>query len=193
MLKIIKGNPWVMWPDSLVENFIDEPANKILDYEGNFDFILTFELPELVNEKSTLFSKLPSYFGVDIEVNGLTIILNEKERTAKYVFVDFTWKTNEKYVLEIIKRVNIITLKINGDILFNYEIETELSSDGISHIIFGAGNFPKNDFNLNYINVMLHKFEIIKEGVTISKHNFETFIHNKSFDETGNCNFIHKI
>lgn len=193
MLKIIKGNPWVMWPDSLVENFIDEPANKILDYEGNFDFILTFELPELVTEKSTLFSKLPSYFGVDIEVNGLTIILNEKERTAKYVFVDFTWKTNEKYILEIIKRVNIITLKINGDILLNYEIETELSSDGISHIIFGAGNFPKNDFNLNYINVMLHKFEINKEGVTISKHNFETFIHNKSFDETGNCNFIHKI
>lgn len=193
MLKIVKGNPWVMWPDSLVENFIDEPANKILDYGGDFDFKLTFELPELVTEKSTLFSKLPSYFGVDIEVNGLTIILNEKERTAKYMFVDFTWKPNEKYNLEIIQRNKIIIIKINGETLLNYQIETELSSDGISHIIFGAGNFPKNNFNLNYIDVMLHQFEIVKEGVTISKHNFDTFIHNKSFDETGNCNFIHKI
>lgn len=193
MLKIVKGNPWVMWPDSLVENFIDEPANKILDYSGDFDFILTFELPELVTEKSTLFSKLPSYFGVDIEVNGLTIILNEKERTAKYMFVDFIWMPNEKYNLEIIQRNKIIIVKINGETLLNYQIETELSSDGISHIIFGAGNFPKNNFNLNYIDVILHQFEIVKEGVTISKHNFETFIHNKSFDETGNCNFIHKI
>lgn len=193
MLKIVKGNPWVMWPDSLVENFIDEPANKILDYSGYFDFILTFELPELVTEKSTLFSKLPSYFGVDIEVNGLTIILNEKERTAKYMFVDFIWMPNEKYNLEIIQRNKIIIVKINGETLLNYQIETELSSDGISHIIFGAGNFPKNNFNLNYIDVILHQFEIVKEGVTISKHNFETFIHNKSFDETGNCNFIHKI
>ena len=193
MLKIVKGNPWVMWPDSLVENFIDEPANKILDYSGDFDFILTFELPELVTEKSTLFSKLPSYFGVDIEVNGLTIILNEKEGNVKYNFIDFTWSVNKNYNLEILNRNKTIILKINGEILLEYQIETELSSDDISHIIFGAGNFPKNGFNLNYIDVFLHKFEIIKEGVTISKHNFETFIHNKSFDETGNCNFIHKI
>ncbi len=52
MLKITKGNPWVMWPDSLVENFITDPANKILDYNGNFDFKLIFELPNLVNIKS---------------------------------------------------------------------------------------------------------------------------------------------
>ena len=193
MLRITEGNPWVMWPDSLVENFIPDPANKILDYNGNFDFKITFELPKLVKQKSTLFSKLPSYFGVDIEEYGLTFIVTENPQHSKYKFGDYSWKVGETYELIIQKKENTITLSINGVTIIKYQIETTLSSDSISHIIFGAGNFPKNNFNLNYIDVILHQFEIIKEGTTLSLHKFETFIHNKSFDETGNCNFIHKI
>lgn len=193
MLRITKGNPWVMWPDSLVENFIPEPANKILDYNGNFEFKLTFELPELVKQKSTLFSKLPSYFGVDIEEYGLTLIVSEKERNSKYKFGNYTWRTNEKYVLNIQKKENTLILSINDVIIIKHHIETELSSDGISHIILGAGNFPKNGFNLNYIDVILHEFIIKKEDSMMCEHRFESFIHDKSFDETGNCNFIHKI
>lgn len=193
MLKITKGNPWVMWPDSLVENFIKDPANKILDYNGNFDFRLIFELPSLVKTKSTLFSKLPSYFGVDIEEYGLTFIISETNRESKYKFSDFTWEIDKKYQLNIQKRGNSLTLSIDDNQIIEHVIETELSSDNISHIIFGAGNFPKNNFNLNYIDVTLHEFEIKKEDSIMCSHKFETFIHNKSFDETGNCNFIHKI
>ena len=47
MLRIEKGNPWAMWPDNLVDNFIDNPANKIFDYEGNFMFHLVFELIDM--------------------------------------------------------------------------------------------------------------------------------------------------
>ncbi len=97
------------------------------------------------------------------------------------------------YDLIIQKRDSSLTLSINGAIIIKHYIETTLCSDNISHVIFGAGNFPKNNFNLNYIDVILHQFEIIKEGTVMSLHKFETFIHGKSFDETGNCNFIHKI
>lgn len=77
--------------------------------------------------------------------------------------------------------------------MFNEFLKNKLASDDISHIIFGAGNFPKNDFNLNYFPVILHNVEIVKEKELISKHDFEIFIHDKSLDLTNNCNFIYKI
>ena len=65
--------------------------------------------------------------------------------------------------------------------------------DNSPHIIFGAGNFPKNDFNLNYTDLDLHEF--ILKGIigVISHHTFEEFIFDKSVDISGNLNFIHKL
>jgi hypothetical protein len=84
MLKINKGEPWVMWPDKMVANFIEYPANKIFEYDGNYKFILTFELNEDIVSKSTLFCKLPSYLGIDLELNGITFIVTETNMDTMY-------------------------------------------------------------------------------------------------------------
>lgn len=193
MLKINKGEPWVMWPDSMVTNFIEYPANKIFEYDGNYKFILTFELNEDIVSKSTLFSKLPSYLGIDLELNGITFIVTEIDMNTVYEFKNYIWQSNKEYKLVIEKINNKINILINNEVMFEYVIKNKIASDNISHILFGAGNFPKNGINLNYTNVTLHQLEIIKENSLICKHEFKTFIHNKSFDETDNCNFIHKI
>ena len=86
MLKIEEGKPWVMWPDILVANFIDYPANKILDYDGNFVFKIKFELTKPIKKKSTLFSKLPSYFGIDLEEYGLLLIVTDNTKKTDYLF-----------------------------------------------------------------------------------------------------------
>jgi hypothetical protein len=193
MLKIDAGEPWVMWPDMLVANFIENPANKILDYDGDFRFILKYELINPVTKKSSLFSKLPSYFGVDLEENGLTLIITDITGNTDYVFANFTWEVSKIYTLLLLKENNILKIIINNVDILQYKIKDNLAKDDISHIIFGAGNFPKNGFNLNYFSFILHYLLIEKEGIKISEHNFDNFIHNKSFDITNNCNFIHKI
>lgn len=193
MLRIEQGKPWVMWPNSLVDNFIEFPANRILDYSGDFKIQITFELEKIVNQKSTLFAKLPSYFGIDLEEKGISLLVTPHGKLTKYIFAEFLWELNVIYNLVIDKHNNIITILVNSKPLITFTIEDKLSSDTNSHIILGAGNFPENDFNLNYLEVVLHKFYILKDNNLISKHNFNTFIHNKSFDETENCNFIHKI
>lgn len=193
MLKIEKGNPWVMWPNNLVNNFIDDPANKIFDYDGKFNFILEFEITEPIIDKSSLFAKLPSYFGVDIEHLGLTLIYTTEDGKSEYKFLNYEWKLNKKYVLVISKNDNILKYEIDGLVIFETKINQKLKGDDISHIIFGAGNFPKNGFNLNYISVILYKVSISKDDIIISNHSFDKFIHNKSYDSTENCNFIHKI
>lgn len=193
MLKIKEGEPWVMWPNNLVDNFIDFPANKIFDYDGNFDFKMVFEFETPIRKKCALFSKLPNYVGVDLVEHGFTFIFTDETNNSEYIYTDYKWEINTKYHLHVKKRKNVISLYINGSLIFNEFITKKLASDDVSHIIFGAGNFPKNDFNLNYFSVILHSVEITKEKDLISKHDFEKFINNKSFDVTNNCNFIYKI
>ena len=193
MLRINKGNPWIMWPDGIVENFIENPANKIFDYNGNFTFKLTFSLPNNITEKSTLFSKLPSYFGIDLEENGMTLIVTYDNKETGYLFINYWWEINKSYELVIEKKDNMLNVLVNREKIITFILQGKLASDNTSHIIFGAGNFPKNNFNLNYLEVELEKLQVFQEDALISEHDFDVFIHNKSLDKTNNCNFIHKI
>lgn len=193
MLKIEYSEPWVMWVDSVVDNFVKFPANKIFDYEGDYQFNITFELTEPVLNKSTLFAKLPSYFGIDIEQYGLLFLVTDNNRNTNYIFIDYVWQVGIKFELTIEKEQNQIKILINGSLLHVHTLTDVPPKDDISHIIFGAGNFPKNGFNLNYFSFIIHDLSIYIDKSLISQHNFVKFIHNKSYDLSNNCNFIHKI
>lgn len=193
MLKIEEGKPWVMWPNLLVANFIDDPANKVFDYDGDYEFMLSFGLPKEIKTKATLFSKLPTYFGVDLYKDGLTFIITDAMNKATYTPIPYKWDVGGKYDLKILKSGNIIELYLNDVNQLTYTLVNPLAKDELSHIIFAAGNFPKNGFNLNYLAVEIEYLSIKKDGHMIAEHLFDTFIHNKSYDKTGNCNFIHAI
>ncbi len=193
MLRVDKGSPWIMWPDSMVENFIENPANKVFDCDKDFLFKLTFSLPNSIMEKSTLFSKLPSYFGIDLELDGMTFIVSYETGQTEYVYVKHKWETDTDYELVIGRKEKELYFFVNRENILNFTLRDKLASDNTSHIIFGAGNFPKNGFNLNYLGVDLKKLQIFQENTLIAEHDFDIFIYSKSFDKTENCNFIHKI
>lgn len=196
-LKIEKGEPWIMWPNRLANNFIDYPANWIFEYNGNYEFHLTFELMENIKNKSTLFSKLPTYLGFDLETFGSTFIYFDNDK-MQYAHADYNWEVGIVYKF-LIKKVNnnikiyLSNYKLKDYLLYDIILNNSIVIDKESHIIFGAGNFPKNNFNLNYLPFILYELKIIKDNEIICNHKFEKFIFNKSFDLTGNCNFIHKI
>lgn len=192
MLRIEEGSPWAMWPNNLVDNFIDNPANKIFDHEGDFVFNLVFELVEPITKKSCLFAKLPSYAGIDLDHDGISFLFTCNGVTD-YRFTTYAWEVGTKYELLIVKVNNQLGISLNGVTIVTLNLESKLDGDDNSHLVFGAGNFPKNGFNLNYTNLILHKLVILRDKELIAEHDFDIFIHNKSFDKTGNCNFIHKI
>lgn len=193
MLRIKEGEPWVMWPNNLVDNFLELPSNRIFDYNCDFEFNIVFELTDEILSKSTLFAKLPSYLGIDLESQGILFILSEEGLDTRYITHQHSWNVGKKYDL-LIKRVNkTLTIDLDSTTIINIDLITSIPDDSNSHIVFGAGNFPQNGFNLNYLSVILHYLSIKKEGVLISEHLFEKFINNKSFDQTNNCNFIYKI
>ena len=192
MLEIRKGNPWIFWPSSICDTFPTDPANKKLNGKYSFKLEFDFTLLDDSNDKKTIFSMLPMYSGFDVD-NGCDIFLYNIGETKTKVLpklVKVGEKTNIKFEYIYGKR---ITLYIN-DKEYSVELnDEELGFDESPHIVFGAGNFPKNGFNLNYTDFNLHNFKLEVNDELISHHEFKKFIHDKSYDLTGNCNFIHKL
>lgn len=194
MLEIRKGNPWIFWPSSICDTFPLNPANKNLNGKYSFNLEMDITLLDETQTKRTIFSILPMYSGYDVD-NGCDIFLyHDNEQTHTKVLpnlIKVGKKTNIKleYIYSQSLVLYIDTIKV-VDVNF---IGKELGYDESPHIIIGAGNFPKNGFNLNYTDFDLHQFKLEIDGQLVSHHLFEKFIHDKSYDLTENCNFIHKI
>jgi hypothetical protein len=84
-----------------------------------------------------------------LELNGITFIVTETNTDTMYEFKNYIWQSNKQYKLVIEKINNKIDILINNGVIFEYVIKNKIASDTISHILFGAGNFPKNGINLN--------------------------------------------
>lgn len=195
MITINKGEPWIFWPSSICDTLPINPANRCINGNHNFSFEIWLELLEIPKSKGTIFAILPDYTGIDIDIEKLSMIFDYNGK-REYTEIDNNFKINElikiKFEHLIDKYINIYA---SETIIYQKNIENLFLGNGgsDSHIIFGAGNFPKNNFNLNYLKCNLHYFNFSINNEIISEHDFKKIIHGKSFDLTGNCNFIHKI
>ena len=117
-----------------------------------------------------------------------------EEETA-YINLPSLIKVGEEVLLTVEHQPNrYLKIFINKELVQEINLDNKVFGlDDSPHIIFGTGNFPKNNFNLNYTSLDLHEF--ILKGITgvISDHTFEEFIFDKSVDISGNLNFIHKL
>ena len=195
MLEIRKEHPWILWPDSICNTFPENPVNRLLDGNHEYTVELDLELKEIGEDRRTLFCILPEFLSIDIEGDNSIFSYTTNSKTKYITFPSSLFipesrtKISLKYVPE-----NFIKLFINNIMVLDISISGQkISYDPSPHLIFGAGNFPKNDFNLNYSEYDLYEFKILDKTTLVCHHTFDKFIHDKSFDLTDNCNFIHKL
>lgn len=215
---IKEEEPWLLWP-----NEVSYGLNKgdIMDtFEGE-DFTISMHLKILTKtpNKRTIFAKLPNYMGIDIEKenNNLLLILNltkNGEEKWEFLFSDLTLGYDVNFLtLYYKKETKKVELYINDSLAVEYTLkeDEEFTKGNEPHVIFGAGNFPHNGFNLNYCSYDLDYLIIAKKCVSLSDikglyngeiqsvdgvvglYDFTKKTDYKIYDLTGNCNFIHKI
>ena len=193
-MRINKGNPFVFWPSSICETFPENPSNLVLSGDKEFSFTVDFTIMEETSTQKTIFTLLPRYSGLDVHANT-TIVTVTYEDEARYYDIGNIIRPYERYsfTFEHIPKSKL-TVFINKKAVVEEDLTKKvLGLSDTPHIIFGAGNFPKNNFNLNYVDVDLHNFSIKHEGKLITNHNFEDKIFDKFVDTTENLNFIHII
>lgn len=214
---IKESEPWILWPDTTSFEINTGKISEV--FEGYSDFTLSMEI-KMISEgpsKRTLFAKLPNYCGIDIELNNTPLLilkLNKSgEEKSRYISCNFEINSEFNWVTyRYSKSKRFVEVLINDIVVINYKLESdeELTNGFDSHIIFGAGNFPKNGFNLNYCSYDIHYLlisksykqfsEIIKiknekflDKTIVGLYDFRKHTEYKVYDLSENCNFIHKI
>lgn len=193
-MRINKGNPLVFWPSSICETFPTNPTNLLLSGDKEFSFSVDFTIQEDTDTQKTVFTLLPRYSGLDV-YKDTTMVTLTFEDGARYYDIGNIILPYERYLLTVVHvPKHKITVFINKKAVVEETLQNRvLGLSDSPHIIFGAGNFPKNDFNLNYVDLEIHNFNIKHEGKTVTNHDFQTMIFDKFVDTTENLNFIHKI
>ena len=193
MLEIRKGNPWIFWPSSICDTFPINPADKLLNGKYSYKIDITLTLLDDTPTKRTLFSILPKYSGLDIDDGCMVFLLGKKHTTETFVLPPLIHPNKKTNIILNYTYSKMVSLIIDGVLVKEILLDEPLGFDENPHIIFGAGNFPKNGFNLNYTDLNLHEFKLWIDGELKSEHDFDKFIFDKSYDKTENCNFIHKL
>ena len=215
---IKEGEPWLFWPDMI--SFGINRGEIYKTFEGETDFTISMRVKIISKEphKRTLFAKLPNYMGIDVEgdKNQLLFIGNyikddvvtpEYEMINGYLNWDYNFLT-----INYSKELNSIKILINDVYVFEHNLGNKQLTTGYEpHIVFGAGNFPRNGFNLNYCSYDMDYLIIAKKSLSytiitdlynknieipecvVGLYDFNKRTDFKINDLTGNCNFLHKI
>lgn len=194
MLTIKRGNPWVFFPQGICDMFPETPGNLLLTGDHYFKFELKFKLLEDTTDQKTLFAIIPRYTGLDIHESKLVFTITYEDG-VDHLDMPLVIKPFVNHSIKVLhKPKEAMYLYIDNMLMLNINLtKRKLGVAEKPHIIFGAGNFPKNGFNLNYVDVELQEFTLYDESSTLAHHLFKEFIFNKSVDLTDNCNFIHKL
>lgn len=194
MLNIHKGDPWLFWPSSICDTFPENPANKILSGDHSFEFTFDFILRDDSLDQKTIFTLVPRYTGLDLFPNETVITITYEDKARYYrlpTIVDQGVITKVKFDH---KPKQYFKVFINNEEVVNESLMDKVFGiNDAPHIIIGAGNFPKNNFNLNYTEFDLLRFSVFQDGNILADHFFEERIFDKYVDITGNLNFVHKI
>lgn len=194
MLTINKGEPWIFWPSSICDTFPEDPSNKKLSGEYNFSFEVDFKVIDNSTSQKTIFTLIPCFTGFDIYPDKSIFTVTYQDETKVYPLKKII-NIDERYIIKVENVPNsVLRLFINNEVVVEEKLNNKvLGINDSPHIIFGAGNFPKNDFNLNYLDMELYSFKVFVDGNLTTDHDFKYRIHDKYVDRTDNLNFIHKL
>jgi len=194
MLKINKGEPWLFWPSSICDTFPVNPANLLLTGDKSFEFSFDFILTDTSAEQKTIFTLVPQYTGLDIFPNENVVTITYEDKVRYYRLPPLVKVGEHTKVKFDHKPKKYFKVFINEEEVVNESlVNIKFGCSDFPHIIIGAGNFPKNNFNLNYTEYKLLRFSLFQNGNILADHFFEEQIFDKYVDITGNLNFIHKI
>ena len=195
MLSIKTSNPWVFWPSHICDTFPESPANKILTGDQPFEIYVDMVLKNTEGVIGTLFTLLPHYTAMDIYEGRVLFTMMDEDRKTEYWGLPFPIYDDVRMRVKWIHDPNkTFTVFINERQVHEVDLtEKSFACENDPHIIFGAGNFPKNGYNLNYTDIELYEFKVIQNNELLCHHTFEDFIFDKSVDITDNCNFMNKI
>lgn len=193
MIHIEKNKPWIFYPSVLCDSYPENPANKIISGEYDFQIEMRITLLDTEDKNGTVFSILPKYTGLDIHKNLLFFTVKFEDESSQFYQFPFTIYNNVDIDLKMTHvSKKYLKITINDDEQLNLNLEKlGLYNDSNPCIVFGSNSFSHINENSNCTELEMHEFKVYEKNKLLSHHTCDEFIFNKSVDKTGNLNFLH--
>jgi hypothetical protein len=194
MITISKKNPWILWPDSICQNFIKKSALSCFDNNRYYKIEIEFSYSNYPNKlRHDIFTILPDYTGIFIEDNRL-YITNECIGYAKTYCTEIVLIENKKYklVLEYMpdERMNLF---IENSVEYSINLDDDkIKPKSKSILLLGSSTLISETDDIEEESVCVYEIKIYDIIELITHHNFNNIINNKSIDLTDNFNLFYK-
>ena len=190
MIHIKNREAWAFWPTGVCPGYGHNFGNQYINPEYNFDIKMNITFLGKYNDFGCIFSIMPRYISLNWH-NENELYVNFNEGGHQYTKVDTNIKVNETFELTIgNKKDTKFYIKINDKERFT---NPTLGSFEDPHMMLGVDGFPCDMDNPSFAEYKLNSFKIFFNNNLIGDNNLENIIHYKSFDKTGNLNFLHRI
>lgn len=211
------GEPWLMWPDKVSYEINTGKISETFEGQTDFTLAMNLKILTLTNQRRTIFAKLPNYCGIDIDHDNRMILIlkTQKEGVEDHLYLSSDIQDlNDRQMLtyRYNKSMGLVDVLLDNRVIIWHKLESneQLTSGFEPHIIFGSGNFPHNNFNMNFCSYDLDFMLISKSYIeyetlisiknggqydesVVGLYDFTQHTDYKVNDLTNNCNFLHKI
>jgi len=219
-MRIDKDNIWLLWPETLSEKMDIGKLNQLYDGDRSFTIYVEVSNFKKTNFMQSVFSILPNFLSVDFKAHnkdeeGIIIhytistdlVINYLEKKIDYsekYHISYSYNKTTKTFLSFINGVETLNFKLSDN-------EFLKKADN-SHLIIGAGDFPKkltsenitefditkmivceNVVSYDVLKDMDNYRSIFKKNNVLGYYNFIERTDYKIFDHTNNNNHINLI
>lgn len=194
MIHTTRRHPWMLWTDSICPAFSDKPVAKVLSGSEDYTLELDFEYDNTVSGiRKELFAIVPFYTGVSIVNNEVFVGVAYKSGDV-FLPTGYLLDPTTRYKLILIHKANkTLELFIGDNKVISYDLTLDpLNINENTQMFLGSGLWPEGEEE-DVDHLKFYELKISTPVELIAHHKFEEFIHSKSIDLTGNCNFLFKL
>jgi len=200
MFNIPKDDVWVFWPTTICNTFPEDAGNMYLNGKQHFKLELDFELTDETDDYKAIFNILPAYSMLKLLRDRMIFVASFNDDTKEDHNLPLLVQLNHRvfltYEFEPDKYIKLfIRNNTTGDEI-NFHINMkgrEFKYEDEPFIVLAGDNIPERSDKEHFTGVAFYEFKLFHRERLLSHHTFDEFIHEKSVDKTGNCNFIHKF
>jgi hypothetical protein len=192
MISTANNRPWSLEPSIVCNTFPEDPINRYITGDYNWKVELDCTLNEVQKGDACVVSILPSYIALDIHKENFFFTISYEDDSTEYDILPIDIFNGQRVNISIehSPKQNLIVFINNNEM-----VKFNLTSKGIKSgtnpcVVIGSNTFLADHLS-KPSDLTLHGFKIYVEGELKSDHDFIQIIFNKSYDKTGNLNFLH--
>ena len=186
------GKCWSLEPSIVCDTFPEDPVNRYINGDHKWKIVLKCKLNEVQKGDACVLSILPSYIALDIHKENFFFTITYEDDSTEYDILPIDIYNGQRISItyEHTPKQNF-SVFINNEEMINFDLTKKGIKSGVNSCVVIGSNTFISDHLSKPADLDLYEFKVYINDILECNHDFKNIIFNKSYDKTGNLNFLH--